>query len=66
MLCARARVAIRIRVDPERFRPNDVTMIVGDSSRLQRELGWAPAIPLSQTLDDLLEHWRGMIREFGT
>jgi GDP-4-dehydro-6-deoxy-D-mannose reductase len=62
MLCTRARVAIRIRVDPDRFRPNDVTLIVGDSSRLQRELGWAPAIPLSQTLDDLLEHWRHSFR----
>jgi GDP-4-dehydro-6-deoxy-D-mannose reductase len=50
-------------VDPDRFRRNDVALIVGDSSRLQRELGWAPAIPLSQTLDDLLEHWRGIFRE---
>jgi GDP-4-dehydro-6-deoxy-D-mannose reductase len=66
MLCARAKVAIRIRVDPDRFRRNDVALIVGDSSRIQRELGWAPAIPLSQTLDDLLEHWRGLIREFRT
>jgi GDP-4-dehydro-6-deoxy-D-mannose reductase len=66
MLCARARVAIRVRVDPDRFRPNDVMLILGDSSRLRRELGWAPEIPLSQTLDDLLEHWRGMIRELGT
>jgi GDP-4-dehydro-6-deoxy-D-mannose reductase len=63
MLCTRARVSIRIRVDPDRFRPNDVTLIVGDSSRLQHELGWAPTIPLSQTLDDLLEHWRGSLRE---
>jgi GDP-4-dehydro-6-deoxy-D-mannose reductase len=62
MLCARARVAIRIRVDPDRFRPNDVMLILGDSSRLQRELGWAPEIPLSQTLDDLLEHWRDFFR----
>jgi GDP-4-dehydro-6-deoxy-D-mannose reductase len=62
LICTRAKVAIRIRVDPDRFRPNDVTMLVGDSSRLQRELGWAPAIPLSQTLDDLLEHWRGSVR----
>ena len=66
MLCARAKVAIRIRVDPDRFRRNDVALIVGDSSRLQRELGWAPAIPLAQTLDDLLEHWRGLIRESRT
>jgi GDP-4-dehydro-6-deoxy-D-mannose reductase len=58
MLCARARVPVRVRVDPDRFRPSDVPLVVGDSSRLQRELGWAPMIPLSQTLDDLLEYWR--------
>jgi GDP-4-dehydro-6-deoxy-D-mannose reductase len=62
MLCARARVPVRIRVDPERFRPNDVAQLVGDSSRIQRELGWAPVIPLSQTLDDLLDHWRVSLR----
>lgn len=62
MLCARARVPVRIRVDPERFRPNDVAQLVGDSSRIQRELGWGPVIPLSQTLDDLLDHWRISLR----
>jgi GDP-4-dehydro-6-deoxy-D-mannose reductase len=63
MLCTRARLAVRIRVDPELFRPNDVPLLVGDSGRLQRELGWAPIIPLSQTLDGLLEYWRASLRE---
>lgn len=58
MLIARARVPVRIRVDPERFRPNDVPVLLGDSSRLRNELGWKPSIPLSQTLDDLLNYWR--------
>jgi GDP-4-dehydro-6-deoxy-D-mannose reductase len=59
MLCARARVPIRVRVDPARFRPNDVPLLVGDSTRLRGELGWTPTIPLSRTLDDLLDFWRG-------
>jgi len=59
MLRARARVPIRVRVDPGRFRPNDVPLLAGDSTRLRKELGWAPAIPLSRTLDDLLDFWRG-------
>jgi GDP-4-dehydro-6-deoxy-D-mannose reductase len=61
MLCTRARVPVRIRVDPDRFRPHDATVLVGDSGRLQRELGWTPEIPLSRTLDDLLEYWRGAL-----
>ncbi|MDO8793220.1 MAG: GDP-mannose 4,6-dehydratase [Vicinamibacterales bacterium] len=58
MLVALARVPVRVRVDPDRFRPNDVPLLLGDSSRIRRELGWAPTIPLSQTLDDLLAYWR--------
>lgn len=58
-LLAHARVPIKIRVDPARYRPVDVPLLVGDPTRLQTELGWLPAIPLDQTLDDLLSYWRG-------
>ena len=58
MLASRARVPLRIRVDPARFRPNDLPLLLGDPSRLRDELGWAPTIPLSQTIDDLLDYWR--------
>jgi GDP-4-dehydro-6-deoxy-D-mannose reductase len=57
-LVARARVAVRVRVDPARFRPNDLPVLVGDPSRIRDELGWTPQIPLEQTLDDLLDYWR--------
>ncbi|OFV91636.1 MAG: hypothetical protein A3G76_09150 [Acidobacteria bacterium RIFCSPLOWO2_12_FULL_65_11] len=62
MLLARARVPIRIRVDPARFRPDDVPLLVGDPSRIRDELGWTPLVPLDQTLDDLLEYWRAETR----
>lgn len=62
MLVARARVPVRVRIDAERFRPNDQPLLVGDAGRLQRELGWSPAIPLSQTLDDLIAYWRQVLR----
>ena len=61
MLRARARVPVRVRVDPDRFRPNDVPLLVGDPARLRDELGWTPAIPLSRTLDDLLDFWRSVL-----
>lgn len=62
-LLAKARVPVRIRVDPSRFRPNDLPIVVGDASRARDELGWMPVIPLEQTLDDLLEYWRGVSAE---
>lgn len=61
MLTSRARVPIRIRVDPSRFRPNDLPLLVGDPSRLRTELNWEPSIPLSQTVDDLLDYWRSAV-----
>jgi GDP-4-dehydro-6-deoxy-D-mannose reductase len=57
-LLARARVPITVKVDPARYRPNDTPVLLGDPSRLRSELGWMPAIPLEQTLDDLLAYWR--------
>jgi GDP-4-dehydro-6-deoxy-D-mannose reductase len=58
MLLARARVPIQIKVDPARYRPSDLPVVVGDPSRIQQELGWSAEIPLERTLDDLLAFWR--------
>jgi GDP-4-dehydro-6-deoxy-D-mannose reductase len=43
----------RIQVDPERLRPVDTPLILGDPRRV-RSLGWSPEIELRQTLTDLL------------
>jgi GDP-4-dehydro-6-deoxy-D-mannose reductase len=58
IMLARAKVPIAIRVDPARYRPNDVPVLVGDPTRIQQELGWTPQIPLERTVDDLLTFWR--------
>jgi len=57
-LIARARVPVEVKVDPARYRPNDLPLLLGDPARLHGELGWAAEIPLERTLDDLLEYWR--------
>lgn len=57
-LLARARVPIAIRTDPKRLRPADQPILLGDPSRIREELGWQPAIPLDQTIDDVLAYWR--------
>jgi GDP-4-dehydro-6-deoxy-D-mannose reductase len=62
MLVARAHVPIRVRVDPSRFRPSDVPLLLGDPSRLRDELGWTPTIPLEQTVSDILQYWRQEVR----
>jgi len=61
-LVTRARVKIKIRVDPDRYRPNDVPLVVGDPGRIRSEVGWTPEIPIEQTLDDVLDYWRRNVR----
>jgi GDP-4-dehydro-6-deoxy-D-mannose reductase len=61
-LIAKARIDVRVRVDPTRLRPNDVRVFVGNPARLRNELGWTPAIDLERTLADLLEYWRDRVR----
>lgn len=55
---SRARVPVQVEQDPAKMRPNDVPRLVGSHARLTDETGWAPAIPLEKTVDDLLEWWR--------
>jgi GDP-4-dehydro-6-deoxy-D-mannose reductase len=57
-LVAMSRVNVTITVDPARYRPSDNLVLWGDRSRIERELGWKPAIPLTRTLEDLLDYWR--------
>lgn len=59
-LRARSRVPVQIEVDPDRMRPNDVPVIVGDHSRLTQATGWQPAVTFDQMLDDLLAYWRAI------
>jgi GDP-4-dehydro-6-deoxy-D-mannose reductase len=63
LLLARARQPIAIAVDPNRYRPNDHPLVVGDPARIHTELGWSAQIPIEQALDDLLDYWRTRVRE---
>jgi GDP-4-dehydro-6-deoxy-D-mannose reductase len=55
---SRARTKITLVQDASLFRPNDAPLLVGDHARLTADTGWTPEIPIEQTVDDLLEHWR--------
>lgn len=50
---------IKIVQDPERMRPSDVPVLVGDSSKFRQATGWKPRYDyLHQTLKDTLDFWR--------
>lgn len=45
------------KIDPALWRPIDIQFQDGDATKVEAELGWKPAIPIDQTLADLLQYW---------
>lgn len=56
-----AEVTITIATDPAKMRPAEVPVLRPDISRAQRDVGFQPKIPWSQTLRDTLEYHRHSI-----
>lgn len=54
-------VPIAVEQDPERMRPSDVELLVGDSTKFRQQTGWEPTISFEQTLCDTLNYWREQI-----
>ena len=63
-LLSLAKVRIEVTVDPTRLRAARIPRVIGDSSRV-RALGWAPTVPLGQTLAAVLEDRRRAVVRSG-
>jgi GDP-4-dehydro-6-deoxy-D-mannose reductase len=55
-----SKVPIEIRQDPERLRPSDVPLMLGDYTLLHQQTVWQPEIPFEETLLNVLEYWRSV------
>ena len=58
---AHARIPIRHEVDPALLREHDATAMRGSNARLTEATGWAPEIPLDDTVRDTLDWWRARL-----
>lgn len=58
MLLEMSKKEIEVKVDPQRLRPSDVEILLGDCTRFKKATGWKPTIPFEKTLKDLLDYWR--------
>lgn len=63
ILLSLARVRVNVAVDRARLRPSDNPLVLGSPARIIQETGWRPAIPIEQTLSDLLAFWRAAVSE---
>lgn len=62
MLRAAVTVPVDVDVDPAKLRPVDVSLLLGDRTRLTAITGWHPDIPITRTLEDILTEQRNAIR----
>jgi GDP-4-dehydro-6-deoxy-D-mannose reductase len=60
-LLAMSEVPIEVTPDPARFRPSEIPLVVGDSSRAQALLGWKPTRDIESTLKSVLDYWRARV-----
>jgi len=49
-------------VHPPFYRPVDIDVQQGDSTKIQQAVGWEVTIPIEQTLKDLLRYWEYKLR----
>lgn len=57
-LIAMARCPIPVRQDPARMRPSDTPVICCDHSKVTKDTGWVPVLPLEQILKESLAYFR--------
>lgn len=62
LLLQQSSVAISVEQDPDRLRPSDIPIAVGNNTLLRKTTGWQPAIALETTLSQLLDYWREQVR----
>ena len=48
----------KVVTDPERIRPSDVSVLLGDSTKFREKTGWKPEIPFDDTLNDIITYWK--------
>jgi GDP-4-dehydro-6-deoxy-D-mannose reductase len=57
-LLTRAKVPVRIEIDPARLRSGDSPKLIGNAARLKEATGWRPEITFERMIEDLLDYWR--------
>ncbi|KPJ14010.1 GDP-mannose 4,6 dehydratase [Papilio machaon] len=46
---------ILVRVNPKYFRPTEVDLLLGDSSKAKEKLGWSPKVTFQQLVKDMMD-----------
>jgi GDP-4-dehydro-6-deoxy-D-mannose reductase len=62
MLLSQTTRKLNVEVDPEKFRPVDMPLLLGSCEKLSKQTGWTNQYKLQDTLKDLLDYWREKLK----
>lgn len=48
---------IEVVRDPDRMRPSDLPVLLGDNTKFRKETGWRPQVGFKEMLDRIFEYW---------
>jgi GDP-4-dehydro-6-deoxy-D-mannose reductase len=63
ILLGYSNVEIKIEPDPDRMRPSDVPILYADNSKLRAKTGWEPTCTFEESLQRVLDYWRGEVKK---
>jgi len=52
-----------VQIDPWYFRPSEVDMLLGDSTKARKELGWEPKVGFKELVRLMVDHDLGLAKE---
>jgi len=58
ILVSESKVKMQVESDPTKYRPLEITRLVGNSAKFRKATGWTPEIPIEKTVLDVLNYWR--------
>ncbi|MEA4957705.1 MAG: GDP-mannose 4,6-dehydratase [Methanobrevibacter sp.] len=53
---------ILVEIDPIYFRPTEVDLLLGDSQKARKELGWKPKIPFKELVKEMVQNDLKMVK----
>jgi GDP-4-dehydro-6-deoxy-D-mannose reductase len=62
-LISSSHIQMKVEPDPTRLRPSDIPNIIANCDKFRFRTGWRAEIPLEQSLQDILDYWRGEVRK---
>ena len=57
-----SKVPISVEIDPEKFRPVELPVLVSSAKRMSQDFGWQPKYSLKAGLEKTLNWWREKIQ----